>query len=75
VRVTDNGIGVDPAKREEVFGAFTRLHAEDQYPGSGIGLATCAKIVASYGGHIAIEDGIDGGISVAIWLPVEPPAS
>ena len=75
VRITDNGIGVDRAKREEVFGAFTRLHAEDQYPGSGIGLATCAKIVASYCGHIAIEDGIDGGISVAIWLPAEPPAS
>jgi len=69
IRLADNGIGVEPAKREEVFGVFTRLHAADQYPGSGIGLATCAKIVASHGGHIAIEDGLDGGITVVIWLP------
>jgi len=74
IRLADNGIGVEPAKREEVFGVFTRLHAADQYPGSGIGLATCAKIVASHGGHIAIEDGLDGGITIVIWLPARPAA-
>ena len=72
LQVTDNGIGVDPAKRDEVFGVFTRLHSDEQYPGSGIGLATCAKIVAYHGGDIAIEDGVDGGISVVISLPAEP---
>ncbi|MFL6206016.1 MAG: sensor histidine kinase [Acidimicrobiales bacterium] len=73
LRIADNGIGVDPVKRDDVFGVFTRLHSEDQYPGSGIGLATCAKIVAYHGGEIAIEDGIDGGIAIVIWLPAPPP--
>ena len=44
--------GWRPTKRNEVFGVFTRLNADDQYPGSGIGLATCAKIVAYHGGQI-----------------------
>ena len=43
---------------------FTRLNAEERYPGSGIGLATCAKIVAAHGGQIPIQDGIDGGVAV-----------
>ena len=51
---------------------FTRLNADDQYPGSGIGLATCAKIVAYHGGQIRLEDGIDGGVSVVVWLPCRP---
>jgi PAS domain S-box-containing protein len=74
VRIRDNGIGVEPSKRDDVFGVFTRLHGEEQFPGSGIGLATCAKIVAYHGGQISIDDGIDGGISVVLWLPAEPPA-
>jgi signal transduction histidine kinase len=72
VRVADNGIGVAAAKRREVFGVFTRLNADDEYPGSGIGLATCAKIVAYHGGQIRLEDGIDGGVSVVVWLPCRP---
>jgi len=69
IRVTDNGIGVDATRRHEVFGVFTRLNADDQYPGSGIGLATCAKVVTHHGGHIHLEDGLDGGVSVVVWLP------
>ena len=41
---------------DDVFGVFTRLHGEEQFPGSGIGLATCAKIVAYHGGQISIDD-------------------
>ena len=73
IRVSDNGIGVEADKRNEVFGVFTRLNGDDQYPGSGIGLATCAKIVAYHGGQIRLEDGIDGGITVEVHLPPEPP--
>ena len=71
-RVADNGIGVDEAKRNEVFGVFTRLNADDEYPGSGIGLATCAKIVAYHDGQIRLEDGIDGGVAVVAELPPKP---
>jgi light-regulated signal transduction histidine kinase (bacteriophytochrome) len=68
--VADNGIGIDPSHRDEVFGVFTRLNGDDQYAGSGIGLATCAKVVAFHGGSIKVEDGIDGGIAVVVHLPV-----
>jgi PAS domain S-box-containing protein len=72
IRVADNGIGIEVAKRADVFGVFTRLNADDQYPGSGIGLATCAKVVAHHNGTIRVEDGIDGGVCVVVWLPAEP---
>jgi len=74
-RVADNGIGVDAAKRNEVFGVFTRLNAAEQYPGSGIGLATCAKIIAYHDGEIRLEDGIDGGVAVVVRLPPPPAQS
>jgi signal transduction histidine kinase len=74
VRVADNGIGIERAHRNEVFGVFTRLNADDRYPGSGIGLATCAKVVTHHGGRIWLEDGIDGGIAVVVWLPHLAPA-
>lgn len=69
IRVADNGIGIDTSKRAEVFGVFARLNPDDQYPGSGIGLATCAKVVAHHGGQIWLEDGIDGGVAVVVRLP------
>jgi PAS domain S-box-containing protein len=70
--VADNGIGVEEAKRAEVFSVFTRLNATETYPGSGIGLATCAKVVAYHGGTIHLEDGLDGGVAVVVWLPPGP---
>lgn len=69
ISVTDNGIGIPVEHRDEVFAVFTRLHSEDAYAGSGIGLATCAKVVDHRGGRIWIEDGLDGGTAVRIWLP------
>lgn len=69
VRVADNGIGIEPARRGDVFGVFTRLNSDDRFPGSGIGLATCAKVVAHHGGQIWVEDGIDGGAAVVVRLP------
>jgi len=71
--VADNGIGVPPEQRAEVFGVFTRLNPSDAFSGSGIGLATCAKVVQQHRGRIWIEDGVDGGVSVCVWLPNAQP--
>jgi PAS domain S-box-containing protein len=53
--VADNGLGIDPEFADSIFGLFKRLHTRDQYPGSGIGLAICQRIVERYGGRIWLE--------------------
>jgi light-regulated signal transduction histidine kinase (bacteriophytochrome) len=59
--VTDNGIGVEPAYRDRVFGMFKRLHTREQYPGTGIGLALVKKIVERHGGTTGLTDSPSGG--------------
>ena len=85
--VVDNGIGVDREFANQIFGLFKRLHTRDKYPGSGIGLAICQRIVEQYGGRIWLEElrsrsGIDfllhfsNPISITFLeqlLPVESP--
>jgi PAS domain S-box-containing protein len=69
--VTDNGIGIAERHRERIFGMFKRLHGNDEYPGTGIGLALCQKIVQRHGGAVGVAHGPDGCGS-AFWftLPI-----
>ncbi len=69
-RVADNGIGIDEAYAERVFVIFQRLHAKELYPGTGIGLALCKKIVEFHGGRIWIDTAAPHGTTVCWTLPI-----
>ncbi len=74
--VSDNGIGIDPEYAQEVFRIFRRLHGQ-AYPGTGIGLAICQRIVESYGGRIWVESSGGRGSRFCFTFPqsaVEPGA-
>jgi len=69
LEVRDNGIGIDARDAEKVFHIFQRLHSRDDYPGCGIGLATCQRIVQRHGGRIWLESTPGEGTTVCFTLP------
>jgi signal transduction histidine kinase len=68
----DNGIGIDAEFADKVFVIFQRLHAREDYPGTGIGLSVAKKIVEYHGGQIWIDPGYSCGAAIRFTLPVAP---
>jgi signal transduction histidine kinase len=69
ITVSDNGVGVDSPYLDKIFVPFQRLHSRSAIPGYGLGLATCRRIAAQWGGKVAAESRPAGGLSVHVTVP------
>lgn len=69
IAVADNGIGFDERYADRIFKPFQRLHARDRYPGTGIGLAICKKIVERHGGELRVTSVKGKGTTFVVRLP------
>lgn len=70
ITVTDNGIGIRESQHEQIFAIFRRLHSAEEYPGIGLGLAICSRIVKLHGGSIGVASEPGKGSCFSFTLPV-----
>lgn len=71
ISVSDEGIGIDPSHHERIFDVFQRLHTDDAYPGTGVGLALCERIVERHGGEMDVSSAPGEGATFTFALPVD----
>ena len=70
IEVIDNGIGIEPSHIEKVKQPFRRLYSNDQYEGTGIGLAIVEKVVRAHGGTVdVLSEGLNKGTTIRIEIP------
>jgi signal transduction histidine kinase len=72
LEVEDNGIGFDEKYRDRIFSPFQRLHGRSAYPGSGIGLALCRRIIERHGGTITVRSSPGVGSCFIMTIPAPP---
>ena len=63
-----NYIGIEPENQERIFGLFQRLHVQTDYPGSGLGLATCQRVALNHAGGIALRSTLGEGSTFEVTL-------
>ncbi|GAB3753236.1 PAS domain-containing protein [Spirosoma pomorum] len=69
ISVTDNGIGFDPKYLDRIFQVFQRLHSNDSYSGTGVGLSICQRVVENHGGGITATSEVGQGTTFWVYLP------